>query len=187
MKCRLKRVATNQFDPKYYSHLCQVSGRPRPGCDNTIPQHRQSRQAEDLHPHCHRGHEAQEDAGAAAQLPVLEAGAQEDAGQGEQGAQVGQAEVEKQDGAGLGAAAGVPHQDQPQQEVTANPHHQRDQTDHGEHHGEGDGGVGGDRVEQEVDDGRHGAGRALGGTAVKNMAGMENRRADGEKKGDHLV
>lgn len=46
--------------------------------------------------------------------------------------------------------------------MTSDPDHERDQADHGENHGEGDGGVGGDHVEKEVDYGRHGAGAALG-------------------------
>lgn len=94
-------------------------------------------------------------------MPVLEAGTQQDAGQGEQGTQVSQAEVEKQDGAGLGAAAAVPHQDQPQQEVAAQPDHQGDQADQGQHRVEGNGGVGGDGVEEQVDNGGHGAGKNL--------------------------
>ena len=147
---------------KWYSHLYHASRRSRPLCHNTIPQHRQRCQAEDLSSHRHWGHEAQEDAGPATKLPVLEACTQEDAGQGEQGAQVRQAEVEEQEGAWLGATAGVPHQHQPQQEVTSDPDHERHQADHGEDHGEGDGGVGGDHVEKEVDYGRHGAGAALG-------------------------
>lgn len=94
-------------------------------------------------------------------MPVLEAGAQQDAGQGEQGTQVGQAEVEEQDGAGFGAAASVLHQNQPQQEVAAQSDHQGHQADQGQHCGEGDGGVGGDRVEEQVDNGGHGAGESL--------------------------
>lgn len=136
--------------------------------DDTIPQHRQPRQAEDFHPHRHRGHEPQEDAGPAPKLPVLETGAEEDAGQGEQSAQVSQAKVEEQDGARLGAAALVSHQDQPQQQVTSDPDHKGDQTDHGQHQGEGDGGVGGDGVEEEVDYGRHGAGEPPAGMRVQN-------------------
>lgn len=50
--------------------------------------------------------------------------------------------------------------------MTSDPHQKRDQADHGQHHGEGDGGVGGDDVEEEVDYGRHGAGEALAGVIV---------------------
>lgn len=142
---------------KQCSHLGQISRGSHLRCNDAIPQHRQSSQAEDFHPHRHRGHEPQQDARGAAELPVLEARAEEDAGEGEQGPQVGHAQVEEQDGAGLGAAARVPHQDQQQQQVTSDPNHQGEHADHGQHHGEGDGGVCGDGVEQEVDDGWHGA------------------------------
>lgn len=64
--------------------------------------------------------------------------------------------------------------------MTSNPGHKRDQADHGEHHGEGDGGVGGDRVEKEVDYGRHGAGEALAGMMVQDITEIKDRFRDGE-------
>lgn len=129
-------------------------------CNNAVPQHRQSSQAEDFHSYCHRGHEPQQDTCPAAKLPVLETSTEEDAGEGEQSPQVSHAQVEEQDGAGLGAAARVPHQDQQQQQVTSNPNHKGDHADHGQHHSECDGGVCGDGVEKEVDYGWHGASQA---------------------------
>lgn len=45
--------------------------------------------------------------------------------------------------------------------MTSNPNHKGHHADHGQHHGEGDGGVCGDGVEKEVDDGWHGAREAL--------------------------
>lgn len=130
-------------------------------CNNAVPQQRQSSQAEDFHSYCHRGHEPQQDTCPAAKLPVLETSTEEDAGEGEQGAQVSHAQVEEQDGARLGAAARVPHQDQQQEQVTSNPNHKGDHADHGQHHGEGDGSVCGDGVEKEVDYGWHGASEGL--------------------------
>lgn len=35
-----------------HSHFCQTSRRSHPWCNDTIPQHRQCCQAEDLHSHC---------------------------------------------------------------------------------------------------------------------------------------
>lgn len=40
--------------------------------------------------------------------------------------------------------------------MTSDPNHEGDHADHGQHHGEGDGGVCGDGVEKQVDYGRHG-------------------------------
>lgn len=59
--------------------------------------------------------------------------------------------------------------------MTSNPDDERDQAEHGEHHGEGDGGVGGDCVEKEVDYCRHGAGNAPAGMMVQYIYGMEDR------------
>lgn len=58
--------------------------------------------------------------------------------------------------------------------MTSDPHQKRDQADHGQHHSEGDGGVGGDDVEKEVDYGRHGeretqySSRPFSGRALKD-------------------
>lgn len=138
-----------------HSHFCQTSRRSHPWCNDTIPQHRQCCQAEDLHSHCDWSCESQEDTGSTAKLPVIETGSQERTGQGEQSAKICQAEIKEHDGAWLGTTAGVPQQHQPEQKMT-NPDQKRDKADHWQHHTEGDGGVGGNHI-KEVYDSRHGS------------------------------
>lgn len=164
------------------SHLRQISRRSHLRRDNAVPQHRQSGQAEDFHSDRHRSDEPQQDTRPSAELPVLEASAEEDAGKGEQSSQVCHAQVEEQDRAGLGAATRVPHQDQQEQEVTSDPNHEGDHADHGQHHGEGDGGVCGDGVEKQVDYGRHGTSEAPASATDRNWNETTEQMNNGQMR-----